>query len=37
MDHSRLVRKTQGGEANPSNFGLQTMILAIEITLKISV
>jgi len=37
MDYARLVSKTQGGEANPSNFGRQIIILATEITLKISV
>ena len=37
MKHARLVSKTQGGEANPSNFGLENMILAIEITLKIRI
>ena len=37
MAQVRLVNKTQGGEANPSKFGLQNMILAAEITLKNSI
>ena len=37
MDHAGLVSKTQGGEANPSNFGLQNIILATKINLKINV
>ena len=31
MAQARLVSKTQGGEANPSNFGLQNMILATDL------
>ena len=37
MDHTRLVSKAQGVEANLANFERQTMILTTEITLKISV
>ena len=34
MKHARLVSKTQEGEANHSNIGLQNMFLATEIALK---
>ena len=36
MELTRLANKTQGGEANPSNFGLQNMFFATKNTLKFS-
>ena len=36
MELTRHANKTQGGEANPSNFGLQNKFFATEKPLKFS-